>query len=90
MRQALFARALEKAHTGRALARTLHRTEQQISNWKTGRDPIPNAARRQQGLDVAKNIKSRRDEYQATSGNVGSSSAFIRVTSSGQPLNTPP
>lgn len=44
MRQPVFARALEKAHTGRALARVLNRTEQQISNWKTGRDPIPDEA----------------------------------------------
>ena len=44
MRQPIFARALAKAHTGRALARVLNRTEQQISNWKTGRDPIPDEA----------------------------------------------
>lgn len=34
-------RALEKARTGRALAQALGRPEQQISNWKKGRDPIP-------------------------------------------------
>lgn len=41
MSQALLARALEKAGTGRALAQALGKPEQRISNWKHGKEPIP-------------------------------------------------
>lgn len=41
MRQALLVRALEKAKTGRALAKAISKTEQQVSNWKHGSESIP-------------------------------------------------
>lgn len=52
--------------------------------------PLDAAQRHQHGFDVAKNIRSRRFEYQAASGNDGSRSKFIHVTHSGQPVKTPP
>lgn len=41
MSQALLRRALEKAGTGRALAAALDKSEQRISNWKHGKEQIP-------------------------------------------------
>lgn len=41
MSQAVLLRALEKAKTGRALARAINKTEQQVSDWKRGREAIP-------------------------------------------------
>lgn len=41
MRQPLLARAIKKATNGRALAREIGWSEQQVSHWKHGREPIP-------------------------------------------------
>lgn len=41
MRQPVLTRALEKARTGRALSKVLGKTEQQVSDWKNGREAIP-------------------------------------------------
>lgn len=37
----LLTRALEKATSGRALANAIGWSEQQVSHWKHGREPIP-------------------------------------------------